>query len=156
MYSLSEMPQRILTKKWPSANPPQQAPRCRRRTHIYSLWGTEECSPVTLQNTITGESSADAWVGHTEGLRSAGSSQQELGREKAGKPGDGLYHGHPSQPGTGESLPSPLCCWQLIHPPYVRTAGQGGALKAETCLFDAGTQPARPAFLQLDKACPLL
>lgn len=70
------------------------------------LCRTGEHSPVTLQNTITaGGGFANMWVSRSEQGCRAVSSQQELGKEKAGKPSDGLYQGHPSQPGTRESFP---------------------------------------------------
>lgn len=52
--------------------------------------------------------SAEAWVGHSERVCGTGSSQQELGRERAGKAGDGLYHGHPSPAGSAQASLSSL------------------------------------------------
>lgn len=74
----------------------------------------------------------------------ARSSQRQLGRSRLGTRRRAV-------PRTGAVMPPyPLSHSQSI--PRGRSAGQRAALEAETCLFDAGTQPTRPAFLHLDKA----
>lgn len=104
----SETPQHILTKNWLSENLPQKALRCRHRTLKSTAFRGQKTAPQQPSNTPYRGGSADMWPGCSEQVCSAGSSQQELGREKAGKLSHGLYHGHPSQPGMRASLSSLL------------------------------------------------
>ena len=92
--------QRTPTETWPCKELPQKAPRCRRWPPRPTAFGGQEPAPQQPRSAPC-RGSADTWPARRERLCHAG-------KEQAGKPGDGPWRGHPSQPGTGKAcLSSP-------------------------------------------------